>query len=214
MTTMDTKIRQSNSAPQLCKDEQGFILVLSLMALVMVSLLGAWALTTSTFEIKIAGNEQIKEASFNISEGGVYLEGSKLGFTTSTNFNWYNVSDPSTLNQLLLPPLGTAGYDPGDDIPAAVEANITIANIEGTPNDATMWPRQNLTADLSTNATVDAHVADDSSDYAYLVRYLYPDIPPKGYDAGSFAAYKFRLNAEQTITVEIGGLKVGVKAAI
>ncbi len=211
---METQRPSSKPAPQLYKDEQGFILILSLMALVMVTLLGAWALTTTTFEIKIAGNAQVNESNFNVSEGGAYMEGAKLGYTTAANFTWFNLTDPSIINQLLLPTVDQPEFDPGDDIPAAEETAITPALIEANPTNTNLWPRQNLTADLSTVITLNANVTDDSSDYAYLVRYLYPDTPPKGYDAGAFSAYKFRINGEQTIVLEVGGLKVGVKAAI
>jgi hypothetical protein len=195
-TVVQTKDRQ-----QLHNNEQGFILVLSLMALVMVSLLGAWALTTTTFEIKIAGNEQIREGNFNVSEGGVHLEGANVGFTPA-NTPWYNISDPSTPDQVLLPPFTQDDYDPGNDMPSLPTS--FDKDIDRKVSDK--WPRQNL----ENNFTVNDHTLD----YAYLVTYLHPDIPPKGYDASQFSSYKFRLNGAQVLTIELGGIKVGVKAAI
>ena len=35
--------------------------------------------------------------------------------------------------------------------------------------------------------------------------------PPKGWDATFFSGYKFRINAQREITIEVGGIKVGVK---
>ena len=97
----------------------------------------------------------------------------------------------------MLPPAGS--YDPGGDITSGgtypddfVESNYDT------------WPRQNL---LKNNA-------DNLYDYAYLVTYLYPDNPPKGYDASMFSGYRFRITADKKVVVEIGGIKVGVKAGI
>ena len=195
-TVVQTKDRQ-----QLHNNEQGFILVLSLMALVMVSLLGAWALTTTTFEIKIASNEQVREGNFNVSEGGVHLEAANVGFTPDSTF-WYKISDPSTPDQVLLPPFIQDDYDPGKDMPSIPTS--FDKDIDREVSDK--WPRQNLENNFTVN--------DQTLDYAYLVTYLHPDIPPKGYDASQFSSYKFRLNGEQVITIELGGIKVGVKTAI
>ena len=187
------------------ENEQGFVLVFSLMALVMISLLGAWGLRTATVEMKIASNEQRMESYFNVSEGGVYLEGANVGFVP-VNTPWYKIADPSDTDQVLLPPLppfapDTRTYDPGNDMD-----HPPVAFIDRHRANSANWPRQNLEGNTG--------AAKDNIDYAYLVTYLHPDMPPKGYDAGEFSGYKFRLNSEHVVTIEVGGLKIGVKSTM
>ncbi|MCF8056123.1 MAG: pilus assembly PilX N-terminal domain-containing protein [Desulfocapsa sp.] len=190
---------------KLLNDDQGFVLIFSLLALVMVSLCGSWALKTATYEMKIAANEQAMDSNFNVSEGGALLEGANVGFVPA-NTPWYRISDPSATNQVLLPPLpplapDTTTYDPGNDM-----AHPPVTFVNRHRANSNNWPRQNL----ERNTTA----ANNKTDYAYLVTYLHPDIAPKGYDAGAFSGYKFRLNGENIITIEVGGIKIGVKSAI
>jgi hypothetical protein len=153
-------------------------------------------LNTSTVELRIAGNQQQFESNFNVSEGGADSEGGKVGYTQQP---WYAVSKPTELNQLLLPAFGSTAYDPGNDVPDAQEPT-SIADVD--PGDSTDWPRENLVGNYTAN--------DTAMDYIYLVTYLYPDAPPKGYDISKHAGYKFRMNGEKVTKVEVGGIKIGV----
>ena len=181
------------------KNEEGFMLILSLLVLVLLSLMGLWALNTSDIEIGISGNEQRYQENFNIAEGGTYREASDIGFASNPS---YAITDPSNFNQKLGPnPSVTADYDPGDDMDATVLGNLsTLSAVDVKKPEE--WPHQNLLGDTS----------DNSCDYSYLVTYLYPDFPPKGYDADSFSAYKFKINGARNTEIEIGGVKVGPKA--
>lgn len=182
--------------------EDGFVLVFSLIVLVVVTLLGIWALNTTTSEIQISGNQQVFEENFNIAEGGVDAESGKLGYATTVNFPWYTVSNPNILNQLLLPPFG-ATYDPGGDL---TPANTPASIADVLPGDSTKWPVQNLLHNYTAGNT--------QMDYSYLVAYLFSDTPPKGYDASMFSGYKFRINGHKNTDIEVGGVKVGVKIAL
>jgi hypothetical protein len=166
-----------------------------MLALLLLSLMGIWALGTSDFELKIASNLQTLESNFNICDGAAKQEGAGVGFARAGASEWYQISDPETFNQFLIPP-SASDYDPGSDI----ATGTFPADFDSTDYDT--WPRQNLLKDTS----------DDDHDYAYLVTYLYPDNPPKGYDASMFSGYKFRITGHQKGVVEIGGIKVGVKA--
>lgn len=176
-------------------NQRGYVLIVAMLALCLLSLMGIWALSTSDFEFKIASNLQTLESNFNIAEGAVKQEGAAVGFARAGINEWYQISDPETYNQFLLPP--TASYDPGSDITISgtFPADFKLSDYE-------TWPRQNLLQDAT----------DDEHDYAYLVTYLYPDNPPKGYDASMFSGYKFRISSHQKVFIEIGGIKVGVKA--
>ncbi len=77
---MEKAVAKIKYREKLLKDDQGFVLIFSLLALVMVSLCGLWALKTATYELKIAANEQAMGSNFNVSEGGALLEGANVGF--------------------------------------------------------------------------------------------------------------------------------------
>jgi len=174
-------------------NQYGYVLVVAMLALCLLSLMGIWALSTSDFEFKIASNLQTHESNFNIAEGAARQEAAGVGFARAGNYEWYQISDPEDLGQFLRPPT-LAEYDPGGDI-----------TISGTfPADFNnqiyeTWPRQNLLKDA----------ADDQYDYSYLVTYLYPGNPPQGYSAADFTGYRFRISAHQKAFVELGGIKLG-----
>jgi len=52
------------------KNEQGSVLVVALMILVLLTIIGISASTTSTIDIQIAGNEKFHKISFYAADGG------------------------------------------------------------------------------------------------------------------------------------------------
>ena len=180
--------------------ESGFVLVMSLVILLMLTLFGAWALQTSTSELKVAGGEQQVEKQFNIAEGAANAEAGNVGFSTK---DYYKITfDPTAVhNQPMTPAAGS--FDPGGDQTGG------FATLTAT--DSTTWPWGNLLQKYDNLPT------NNIFDYRYLVTYLYSTVPPMGYDPSSFTAYKFRIqgNAARTSgVVELGGTKVGVKASL
>jgi len=184
--------------------EAGFVLVAAMVVLLALTMFGVWAIRTSTLEIDIAGSMQRVEKEFNVAEGSIALEGGNLGFTTAA---YYEIADPTKINHALVPPT-EALFDPGGDTAAPVWTAAQQDNpaYQRTPGN---WPMQNLLGNTT----------DDTFDYRYLVTYLYPDVPPKGYDAASFSGYKFRVQGQgvegmvSSQIIEVGGIKVGVKAS-
>jgi len=178
-------------------NQNGSILAIAMFCLLILSVLGIFALNTSDYEINIAGNQQRWEKNFNTSEGGTTLEGSHIGYAGVNGlFPWYQIVDPESYNTPLYPST-LADYDPsGSDMPVAG----TFPD-DFNKDNPDYWPRQNLMSDTT----------DDKYDYAYLVTYLYPDAPPKGTDATKFSSYKFRINGQRQVIIEMGGIKVGVK---
>jgi len=53
------------------RDERGFILVLSLMLLLVLSLLAISAVGTATFDTSISGNRRVSEQTFCVAESGI-----------------------------------------------------------------------------------------------------------------------------------------------
>ncbi|MCF6245801.1 MAG: pilus assembly PilX N-terminal domain-containing protein [Desulfobacula sp.] len=187
-----------NTFKLIMKNENGSILAIAMFSLLILSMLGTFALNTADFEITIASNQQQWEKNFNISEGGTTLEGFHIGYAGVNGlYSWYEIADPEDHDKPLYPDT-LANYDPslGSDL----SLTFDITN-DFSQTNADTWPRQNILA----------LTADDLYDYAYLVTYLYPDVPPKGYDATQHASYKFRINGKRQVSIEMGGQKVGVK---
>lgn len=169
-------------------NENGSAIIFALLILVTVTIIGVTSMNLSLTESSIVRNEKIHKQNFNIAESGYKKEAYYVGHASRI---WYNLPNPLVFNQFLFPTL-TADYDPGTDT-----GNIS-ANFSAT--DYTTWPSGNLLN----------NTADDKYDYSYITTYLNPGKPPKGYDAGDFTGYKFRMNSKRVVTIEVGGTKVGV----
>ncbi len=55
------------------RNEQGFVLVVALLALLVVTVLGVLALSTSTTEVMIAGNARLREINFTGAQSGLEI---------------------------------------------------------------------------------------------------------------------------------------------
>ena len=69
-------------------NEKGSVLVVATLVLFVLSLLGMFALNTTDVEINIAANQQNWEKSFNVSEGGAKLEGTKVGYASISEYGF------------------------------------------------------------------------------------------------------------------------------
>ena len=179
-------------------NEEGSILLTALVLMLILSVFGIFALNTSDYEIDIAGNQQRFEENFNTSEGGASKEGAGIGYAgVNGQYQWYEISDPTNFNVSLFPNT-LADYDPsGDDMPIP-----GVFPNDFSADDPNTWPRENLLSDVN----------DDILDYGYLVTYLGEEgSAPKGTNAAGFAAYKFRINGQRVVSVEMGGVKLRIK---
>lgn len=198
---MKSKAKPFSKCTRSLNNEGGFILVLTLAALVTLSVIGVWAMNNSSLENLIAGNHQRYEEEFQVSEGAISAEGGELGFSRT---DWYKLPDSSEAAWgSLLVPDNDNDFDPGND---DVDVNndgegdaFTAHNAAATTDadryaNSMLWPYQNLTRD----------VVDNERDYRYLVTYLEASTAGKG-EGEDMYAYKFRVNANRTLNVEIGG---------
>ena len=85
------------------KNEDGFVLIVALVMLVILTLLGTFALNSTNIEIQIAGNDRVAKEVFYRAEGGVQsgfevIEenlGCPTGFqATTTSIGGINIIDP------------------------------------------------------------------------------------------------------------------------
>ena len=92
------------------ENERGFALVLALVVLILLTLFGVWALQTSDFENKVAGNAQEAERHFNLTEGANSKEVTNLGYNLRP---WLKLPNPYATDSMMLPP-NDSQFDPGN----------------------------------------------------------------------------------------------------
>ncbi len=101
---------KSKRTTLLITEEKGFVLVTSVIILLMLTLLGIWGLTTSTFELQITGNLQRYQKKFNIAEGSANVEATLVGFNARQA---YRINDPMDFFKELTSAAGASFSDPG-----------------------------------------------------------------------------------------------------
>ncbi|MBE0502086.1 MAG: hypothetical protein IBX47_11680 [Desulfuromonadales bacterium] len=127
---MSTQTTPQRSHPE---NEQGFILIITMLVLVVLTILCIGALDNSTFEVQIAANDRAGRVAFNLADGGVYAAGKLLGQTIESidnisydNLYYVNILDPND-----------TGYSP--TIALDSDAVTTIPNaqvsVEGANRD-------------------------------------------------------------------------------
>lgn len=100
------------SGGRIVGNEEGFVLVLSLMILVVLTLLGISANRTSITEVQIAGNENVIKMDFYKAEAAAHEAAQRLENENDANklkaartpFVWLSASelDPTTNDEVLL----------------------------------------------------------------------------------------------------------------
>lgn len=201
------------------RNEEGYILVLTLVVLLLLTLFGVWALNSSDFENRVAGNMQQAERIFNVNDAAATTEASKI---MNGRRSWWVVERPRELYRVRLPDT-IEGFDPfraAGGRPRATSEDLATAKDLADEGDDTelkrrtdYWPWDNLVGDYQSAPAGDG-VFGPNRDYRYLVTYLYPDKPPQGEDATLFSGFKFRVQAGsqgQSGIVEAGGVAVGDK---
>ncbi|RLE68554.1 MAG: hypothetical protein DRJ45_07790 [Thermoprotei archaeon] len=95
-------------------NEQGSVVVIALMILVVLTLLGIMATRTSSIDIRIAANEISYKKNFYVAEAGVFREALEIGrgsYPVTNISQAYDLADQDSL--LPNPPGGTLpGSDP------------------------------------------------------------------------------------------------------
>lgn len=113
--------------------ERGVALVIALMVMVVLAMLGAAAIMTSTTEVEIAGNEKLYQTAFYAADAGAQLAPRAirdvLSEYESPSYNGVIVSVRDGLLEELLH-FGTANDDPSTDSPS-MNPDIEIPSVVG-----------------------------------------------------------------------------------
>lgn len=107
-------------------NEQGFVLVISLLLLVVATVIGMLALATSTTEVMIAGNARLREINFSLADSGIELSRPIIEntvFNEAVDLTRYPIINDTNLATELV---GITGSIPNPDNPAnnSSEADI------------------------------------------------------------------------------------------
>lgn len=78
------------------KNEGGFVLVVALLALLVVTVLGVLALSTSTTEVMVAGNQRLREINFSTADAGLSLSEPIMRNPDNTIYTF--ITDPQIQN--------------------------------------------------------------------------------------------------------------------
>ncbi len=78
------------------KDQRGAVLVIAVIMLLILSIIGIYAMGSSIIEVKIAGQKKFYDASFNDADGGVRYVQALNPFVTITSSN--GPTNPITYN--------------------------------------------------------------------------------------------------------------------
>lgn len=162
------------------KNEQGFALIITLLVLAVLTVLGTAAINTSSFELKITGNERMARQRFITADSGWKQAGP---FLNALN------SPPDVVNKTLKS--GDTSYDWNDDY------YNTVRNFGSG-------------ADGNTNNTFAGNPDGMINAMSYWYRVVYnSDVPAQGFSAGyrSFQ-YTVTCNANGQAQVTTGVRKV------
>ncbi len=126
---------QKKPFPNIIASEQGFVLIVALLFLVILSLVGISAINTSVTEIQIAGNDKLRRQAFSQADGGTEA-GSRLleeniscptGFTGLTPLHIGNA-------EILTANFWTIETEPAASYPSDAQRQVHIPNNDAAPH--------------------------------------------------------------------------------
>jgi len=79
------------------KNEQGIVLVVALLLLLVATVVGITALSTSTTKVMIAGNQRLSEINFSAADGGISV--STLIMKNLSTYAGYPITDPNFIDE-------------------------------------------------------------------------------------------------------------------
>lgn len=119
------------------RNEQGFILIVTMLVLVVLTILCISALDNSTFELQIAANDRQSRVAFNLADGGAYVAGNLIAEAIDDienpahdNLLYVDIFDPADSDYS---PLVATTDPPPTNIDLIANAQVDVS---GTQRDA------------------------------------------------------------------------------
>jgi Tfp pilus assembly protein PilX len=121
------------------RNEQGFVLVIALLGLLVVTVIGVLAISTSTTEVMVAGNTRLREMNFAGAESGLEISDPAIRFiafngalpaygTYASKRNGGIVSDPDLAEEIR----SGIPFDPNDSCNTNPDLNMTLGSMNVT----------------------------------------------------------------------------------
>lgn len=105
-------------------NEEGFVLVMALLVMLVLTIIGIAATTNTSIELQIAGNDKVRKATFYEAEGGAFL-------------------GTEVLEQAFGCPVGFAKTSTVDSVDVADLAG-TVFRVYDRDNDLTLWQNKSF----------------------------------------------------------------------
>lgn len=171
------------------EDNEGSVLVIALVILVLLTIMGISATTTSTIEMQIAGNDRNYKRAFYVADAGIEHARSVLG-SELRNYNSANIVTGSSLEWDFALNGSEEGYSPasGTDFNSGVTwiNNATFTPISGYSYTVTIW-----------NNSDDGGGATDDTDSIIMVQ---SDVTGPGNTNASILVSLFGTAAGEAVT--------------
>ena len=100
----------------LIRNENGSIMVISIVILALLTIIGIAVTTTSSIELQIAGNDKIYKENFYLAEGAGMMLAQILENETAANLKSHKFQNPGQGGNVDIPVKGTANDIDNDDI--------------------------------------------------------------------------------------------------
>jgi len=145
---------------QTVKNEQGFVLIVSLLMLMVLMIIGIAATNTTIIELQISGNDKVRKETFYQSDGGTQLAarlveeslGTSGGFTALDTNNI--LVDPVNPNKtVLIVDTNLSDNSAGRDETNVSDASRDVAYFPGGYDPTNVDPHTNIIADGVTSTT-------------------------------------------------------------
>lgn len=109
------------------KSEQGFVLIVALLALLAVTIIGVLALSTSTTDVIIAANERLREINLSGAESGLEISDPAIRYIVGNQAlgNYAEVVNDANL----VSELRGGSFDPTDSCTKNPDLRLSLANM-------------------------------------------------------------------------------------
>lgn len=124
----------NNPAPNVIADQRGYVLVIALLMLVILTAFGIFSLNTSLLEIQISGNDKVQKQTFSDADGGTQV-GSMLleeNIACPTGFS----AAPLAIGGAMVytQNFWINGTEPAAAFPSDTQRHISLPNNDAAPH--------------------------------------------------------------------------------
>jgi hypothetical protein len=142
---MDTKVITKHNKKNSLADEDGSAMVIALIVLAVLTIIGIFAINTSTTELQIVRNEQIYQINFYQAESSAYQAAQRIELETNSDNLLPRLSPPDWINDTT--------DTSGNPVELSVPGNWVVDDVTANDNSAKAFiPEADGTVSMSAEA--------------------------------------------------------------